>query len=510
MPQTWLMRFQTVGMTRGCCCCWQVANSQDTLLVPRVVDVAAKLLFDMGQLPTNKPEPVPDDHALVPRALKVDEIEKLLTVEGGCRMVLLHGMPGSGKSTLAKVVFNKFHAQDPTTPCCYVNLKGEHGELPAAMQRIREQLVFATAEEKQEALANPLEVGWKELAGGRLRNTRVLLVVDNVWRDQLELLLPTKGSKGISSSSSSSSSSNISVSSTTSSSSSSTSRSTSRSTSSFMELLGEGSMVLVTSCDRTAADSFGEGCALVEVDRLSDEEAWRMWCGLQYDNGISPCSPEEDVAVKRVLAHCGGLPLAIEALSRHLKNTAPCDFLDLDARESAHVAYKVRRSDSDSDAQAGVLGAIGSCHKRTRDWEDDLLDVVWFFKGRSWAVVERYCTHGALERLEQVGLVKKRRAAAGSGVRVEVHPSVEDFCHTDLHQKYCRLFTELHPDDAADLVRPTWVFLLHSRCLWPLTALLRLLGHIAWHLQQRLMHSRAGGLPKACPACRMLPARVCR
>jgi hypothetical protein len=270
-------------MTRGCCC-WQVANALDTLLVPRVAAAAAKLLFDMGQLPTDKAEPVLDNHALVPRAAKVDEIEKLLTREGGSRMVLLHGMPGSGKSTLAKVVFNRLHAQDPTTPCCYIDLKGEHSQLPAAMRRIREQLAF---EEKQ--VADALEVGRKELAAGLLRDTKVLLVVDNVWRDQLECLLPFKGSSVSSSS---------------------------RSSSSFMELLGEGSMVLVTSCDRTATDSFGEACARVEVDRLSDEEAWQMWCGLQYDNGTSPCSPEEEVVVKRVLAHCGGLPMAIKALSR--------------------------------------------------------------------------------------------------------------------------------------------------------------------------------------------------
>jgi hypothetical protein len=156
------------------------------------------------------------------------------------------------------------------------------------------------------------------------------------------------------------------------------------------------------------------------------------------------------------------------------------------------LAYKVMRSDSDSDAQGGVLGAIGSCHKRTRDWENDLLDVVRFFQGRPWEVVELYCTHGALERLEQVGLVKMRRAAVAGGVRVEVQQCVEDFCQTDLHHKYYALFTELHPDNAADLVRPTWVFLLHLGCLWPLTALPELPGHIVGRWRQRFMHSRAG------------------
>jgi hypothetical protein len=428
--------------------CWQVANSRGTLLAPKVVEEVAERLFGVGQLRTSKAQELPP--AIVSRASAVDEVVKLLTDEGNRQMVLLHGMAGSGKSTLAKVVFNRLHNQDRRIPCCFVDLKADSKRgLTEHLRMILTDLAF-----RNSAPTMTLTMGRSDLSRGLLKARKVLLVVDNVEGDQLDRLLPTN----------------------------------------IMELLGAGSMVLVTSCDRTAVSRFAGGCtpARVEVDRLSDEEAWEMWCGLQATNqGTIPLNQEEEVAVKRVLARCGGLPLAIKALSSHLKETAPAAFKHQDGKAWAQEAYEACSSLSQLD----LLGAIKSSCEGKKCRQTDLLDIVWFFRKRPWEVADRYCTKGALVRLEDVGLVKRCKSATDGVVHMEVHQAVKDYCKTDpeLREKY-KLFHKLQPEHAASLVT-------HARVLW---------SYGAWGFRcvhAFLFTSCLGSCVRA--GCRGMPVREC-
>jgi adenylate kinase len=113
-----------------------------------------------------------------------------------------HG--GIGKTTIAKGVFNKLHGSSPELlPCSFVQLEfGLSASKMAAMQRqLLRDLASADRQEVDTSAA-----GRTELAAS-LHKNKVLLVLDNVWDGQLEELLPE----------------------------------------SILEVLGEGSTVLVTS-----------------------------------------------------------------------------------------------------------------------------------------------------------------------------------------------------------------------------------------------------------------------
>jgi hypothetical protein len=396
--------------------------------VPIVVEHVAQALLRLHKLPTNKLKKMPP--ILIGVDAKCDQVAQLLTAEGKTRAVLLTGMAGIGKTTLAKAVFNKLHEQDRTLPCHFMELgpgiKDPNGLLPEQCKLLKELALdcgMAPADSDQ-AFNWILE---------KLQGRRVLLVVDNVWGPQLKWLLPGN----------------------------------------ILEVLGEGSMVLVTSRDRDAASHLqswqpaGKGAAgggycvhEEEVQFLAPEQAMELFCwhaiGLTREAEVQKLSQSrcaaaaadvqewnvvEEVCCRKnivfcstsnrcqplelLVERCGGLPMALVGVGEYLagldSGLAPAFVARPDlAAVHAAVLFKSLRHSWDA------LDLI--------EQKQFLLDVAWFLKERSWRLVECYSKMGLLRKLQRLGLVQKCAARGGdTGAReeqpaVRVHPVVVDFC----------------------------------------------------------------------------------
>jgi hypothetical protein len=353
----------------------------------KVVDETAKLLVDMGELRLQKPQGLPDP--LVPRDALKDKVVQLLTEEGRPRMVLLHGMAGCGKSTLAKAVFNSLHGSHPTVPCCFLDLENkEHGSAPEYWAAKQQALVDDLG------LAATTAYGQQKPGSGGLQARKVLLVVDNLKRDQLEYLLRGNGHRG-----------GINL----------------------QELLAEGSMVLMTSCHRHALGRFGaetSSAVAVEVVRMSEAESRALFCWHAFGTS-SPSSAAEEELVCSVLPWCGGLPLALEDAGRYVRRKGVEHAQGVMAAGASGMRAVLENcAESQERSLLGVLSH--SWQELTGAKQAMLMDLASFFRGQDWELLDCYCEYGRLGELEDVGLVEKHAHSAGHVL--QLHAATADWC----------------------------------------------------------------------------------
>jgi hypothetical protein len=388
-----------------CPCFLQVPNAWELLLVEDVVDCTVKTLLRLGELPTDKLKSLPA--ICVGLDGQRDNIlHRLAAAQGTSTMVLLCGMGGIGKSALARAVFNQLHKDNRTVPCSFVELV--HPCSVPDLVRMQQDILCDLANlhnARTHYKWSAADDGHKVLLE-KLRHKRVLLVVDNVWEDQLELLLP----KGI------------------------------------MEVLAEGSVVLVTSRHSDAVAQFDGTPALHNVEYLSEQDSLELFCRHACASSSRAIDEAEAVAsvvamcggmpvVLEALARCGGLPATVQALGKHINLTdgTPLDRID----ELLRGAYSSR---------GGVFHAIKESWDTLIDPEEQetLLDIVWFLNGQHRSRVGSYCWSAVLDKLERQGLVQLRIGADGSR-EVTVHEAVSDFC---------KMHFEARPEERKDLQAP--------------------------------------------------------
>jgi hypothetical protein len=356
-------------------------------MVDKVVQHTVRLLADMGQMPTASRVELPE--IMVGLDARVEETVQRLTAEGQSRMVLLHGMGGIGKTTLARAVFNKLHEGHPTMPCAFVELEPE----TAGEQLVKRQCQLLKKLAGMDAVSLCSVEEGRQMLAQKLRGRKVLVVVDNVWGGHLRLLLPDN----------------------------------------ILELLGGGSMVLVTSRNhRAAADVRGQ-VAGVDMQTLPRTESLQLFCRHAYGTDTPPA--DEQAWAERVVATCDGLPMAVEVLGRYLSCKSKRNkFLSNmeTARASVYSTGEACRKDGATLFAALRLSWSGLSAKD----KEDLLDIAWFLKGREWEQVESYCEYDALDRLWRAGLVKRTKSMSyspcknmdSSAMVVSVHDCVVDFC----------------------------------------------------------------------------------
>jgi hypothetical protein len=371
------------------CMLLQVSFGPVTEMRDQVMSNTVRLLRGMGEMPTMSV--LDEPHITVGLDAKVDEIVKLLTRRAAVgvetSMVLLHGMGGSGKTTLAKAVFSHLHERDPTLPCCFLSLDPDmkEGDLMQKQQQLLKELACEAG-----VTLNTPEHG-QQLLARLIAGQKVLLVVDNVWDDRLELLLPND----------------------------------------FMQLLGGGSMVLAASREVGASRQlWPTGAVLLETACLAPEQAIELFCRRAFP-GLPISLPASSWAeyieqsqaqwasqILAVVKMCAGLPMALELAGRHF---AACD--DKDAFSSR---FRQACSEQKASRVHSVRTLFGSMQLSWNvlkpEEQDDLLDVALMLKGQPWDWVQHHCGYGVLGQLCNLGLVKQHEHISA------VHDTVSFFC----------------------------------------------------------------------------------
>jgi hypothetical protein len=341
-------------------------------LVRLVVDRTAEMLAGAQELPINKTTMLPDIQiGLVAR------VAELLKAGGRGRMIQLHGMAGAGKTTLAKAVFNTLHEQDRTVPCHLARLNPEMSYDDVVHER----------RALMEELAPSFGAGGEQKLEERLRGKRVLLVVDNVWEYQLKWLLPCN----------------------------------------IMEVLGEGSVVLVTSRESWGTELYGGArwVQVVEASLLSDAESLQLLCIHAY--GRASCPTEDEEPIDAIVERCEGLPLALEVVGMYLRATRDVWSFFYRMEDALAFVYshqracRLERQQTVADALDVSWQALGGAEQST------LLDIVWFMHGQPLQLVESFCDGEVLARLNRLGLVQWVADEEGEQ-HVTVHSVVVDFC----------------------------------------------------------------------------------
>jgi DNA polymerase III delta prime subunit len=369
-----------------------------------VVEATVKLLLEMQQMPVEH-KVGQLDHA-VGIIETVEHITTMLAAGGKARMVLLYGMGGAGKTTAARAVFRHLQAGNPTLLSCFLQLDPNMGT-EDILQR-QKQLLQELAS-KRPTNVNNAEHG-RVILAEQLKEKKVMLVVDNVWGrqqatssergTQLDWLLPKN----------------------------------------IMEVLGKGSMVLVTSRDEMAARELEGGPAVerLKMKLLSEQLALELFCWHAFGCSSIPASERKwSWMIVEVVARCGGLPLALEVVGRHLRSCGDTEVFWRQVDNALPAVYQ-----EDTVFASLQLSWDALCEEE----QQTLLDIVFFLKRQDWELVQAYSSYRALDRLVELGLVVKHLMSTGfelmptgfvhasenlksrSDSYADVHDTIAEFC----------------------------------------------------------------------------------
>jgi hypothetical protein len=386
----------------------QVPSGWWPQLADQIVEFTGDVLADMGQYPSSQPLELPD--VMVALKAKQLEVVQALTAPGGeSRIVLLHGMGGIGKTTLARAVYNELHQRNPTVCSCFLTLDPECKDDPDKLVPKQHELLSALFPNKRSLLKGLSHIYTAEQGRSKIRaeltDVKVLLVVDNVWGRQLEDLLPKD----------------------------------------IMEVLGRGSVVLVTSREPAAnvtcsAASDGMQCkglgehwdADVEMEFLSEQQSMELFCWHAFGSSSIPATETAwEKQIEGLVQACAGLPMALEVAGRHLKQQQRGDkrgFWKVVEKELSYAFKSVQAGRKDRYRTLDQVLEV-SWNALDDEAQEAMLDIAWFLKGEEWNLVERLFGRGVLTRLEGLGLMKVHPSSTGGGESVlHVHDAMVDFC----------------------------------------------------------------------------------
>ncbi|KAJ7943898.1 Disease resistance protein [Quillaja saponaria] len=200
-------------------------------------------------------------------------MELLFNDEPGREVISICGMGGLGKTTLAKQVYEDAKVKKRFRIHAWVTVSQSYN-ISELLKDMVQQLFNVIGKRAPLEVNNMKNDKLKELIKNLLQQSRYLIVLDDVWRtsawDAVKLALPNKNF---------------------------------------------GSRVILTTRNKEVASS---SCSeshnkVYNLEFLPQAEAWKLFCKKTFQG--NSCPPQLEDICQGILKKCGGLPLAIVAIS---------------------------------------------------------------------------------------------------------------------------------------------------------------------------------------------------
>ncbi|XP_061343085.1 disease resistance protein RPM1-like [Gastrolobium bilobum] len=192
--------------------------------------------------------------------------------EAGRAVIPIYGMGGLGKTTLAKQVYDDPKVKKRFRIHAWVNVS-QSFKIEELLKDLVQQLHNAIGKPAPEAVGQMKSNKLKEVIKNLLQQSRYLIVLDDVWHvnvwDSVKLALPNNN---------------------------------------------RGSRVMLTTRKKDVAlSSCAEFGKQFNLEFLPEQEAWSLFCRKTFQG--NSCPPHLEEVCRSILKLCGGLPLAIVAIS---------------------------------------------------------------------------------------------------------------------------------------------------------------------------------------------------
>jgi hypothetical protein len=377
----------------------------DTELVQLVAKQVEALLLQLNQLPDSKRGPGVELPATM---VGMDSFRDVVLERiKHDNVVLLHGMGGIGKTTCAKAVYQHLKTTTFKLHRCYIV------QLQPGTDVTAEQAKLLTYVLGEAAVLRPVTVLSRDHGIGQLRhvlsNITMLIVVDNVWGNQLTEFLPED----------------------------------------IMTVLLPGSRLLVTSRYETAAKRFISP-ALLEVPLLSTKEAKELLCKHAFGCGV-PSDEKQAALVDGIVSRCGNLPQALEVAGKLLAQGD--DWGDIPgALLKAFNEMEAERHDGYNILYAAYKVSMDRLDGAQREL---LLDIAFYFVGQPWGAVNAYAGYNCnLEDLKRCALVNKEPSDRWLDDAVGMHDTMVEFCCKKMIPASAYVRDDVAVNDVRDQVSP--------------------------------------------------------
>jgi len=194
--------------------------------------------------------------------------------ESNRAVISIYGMGGLGKTTIAKQVYDDPKVKKRFRIHAWVNLS-QSFKMEELLKDLVEQIHILIGKPVPEAVERMKSDKLKELIKDLLQRSRYLIVLDDVWHvnvwDAVRLALPNND---------------------------------------------RGSRVMLTTRKKDIASySCAELGKDFHLEFLPEQEAWSLFCRKTFQGNNNSCPPHLEEVCRNILKLCGGLPLAIVAIS---------------------------------------------------------------------------------------------------------------------------------------------------------------------------------------------------